>query len=292
MRKCGSPTSRRTSRPVERNPAFARTLTEERSPMRRSGDRNVWLGNGRWLRAMSGALPGDGGDASSGAWTARWTLPWSLSIPGRSRMPSLPRMVRTSGMTLANSSASSQRWEPAAAPPCGSRSALGQVSDPYPWARPRSRDWHGGHRGTLPGPLQVDRLAVSENMDAGARRETSDSVGECHGRPIDQIGALWKADGPPGSAVHRNSVDWVRAADRLSRLLGIEMARPEGRPPSCDWHESEVDVCHFVEPQVRTRVPRIPAPVVSLDQIAERGSAMRASRVSPTIMVGCEDVYP
>jgi len=143
-----------------------------------------------------------------------------------------------------------------------------------------------------PGPLQLDRLAVSENMDAGARRETSDLVGECHGWPIDQIGALGKANGPPRSPVHRDSIYWARAADHLSRLLRIEVARPEGRPPSCDWHEREVDVCHFVGGEVRTRVPGIPAPVVSLDQIAERGSAMTASGVSSTIVIGCEDVYP
>ena len=50
--------------------------------------------------------------------------------------------------------------------------------------------------------------------------------------------------------------------------------------------------CHLVEREVRTRVPGIPAPVVSLDQKAERGSAMRASRESPTIVIGGEDVDP
>ena len=92
--------------------------------------------------------------------------------------------------------------------------------------------------------------------------------------------------------MHRYGINWVHTADRLSRLPGIEMAEPKARPPSCDWHKSEVDVCHLVECDARTRIPGIPAPVVSLDQIAERGSAMRAPRVSPTIVVGREDVYP
>ena len=84
----------------------------------------------------------------------------------------------------------------------------------------------------------------------------------------------------------------MHAADRLSALSGIGMAGSKGRSPSCDWHKGEVDVCHFVECDVRTRIPGIPAPVVSLNQTAERWSAMRARRVSPTIVVGCEDVYP
>ena len=129
-------------------------------------------------------------------------------------------------------------------------------------------------------------------MDAGARRDTSDSVGECHGWQIDQIRPLGKANGPPGSPVHGDSIDWMRAADRLSGLPGIEMAPAKGRPPASDWHKGEVDVHHLVERELRTRVPRIPASVVSLDQIAECRSAIRASSVSPAIVVGGEDVYP
>ena len=129
-------------------------------------------------------------------------------------------------------------------------------------------------------------------MDAGARRDASDPVGEGHGWQIDQIRPLRKANGPPGSPVHGDSIDWMRAADRLSRLPGIEMAPAKSRPPSSDWHEGEVDVRHLVERKVRTRVPRIPASVVSIDQIAESGSAMRASSVSAAIVVGGEDGYP
>ena len=69
------------------------------------------------------------------------------------------------------------------------------------------------------------------------------------------------------------------------------MARAKGRPPASDWHEGEVDVRHLVERRLRTCVPGIPAPVVSLDQIAERRPAMRAPRVSPAIVVGSEDAY-
>ena len=129
-------------------------------------------------------------------------------------------------------------------------------------------------------------------MDAGVRRETCDSIGECHGRPIDQIGALRKADGPPGSPVHRNRVNRVRDADRLGRLQRIEMTAPKRGPPTSDRHEREVDGCNFFEWDVRTRVTGIPAPVVTLDQISERGPAMRASSMSSTVVIGGEDVYP
>ena len=78
----------------------------------------------------------------------------------------------------------------------------------------------------------------------------------------------------------------------MSRLPGIEVALPEGGSPSSDWHQREIDLCHLVEREARTRVPGIPAPVVSLNQKAERGSAMRASGKSPTIVIGCEDAYP
>ena len=92
------PTARQMLEGLEhRAAAYARTLTEERFPMRRSDDRNVRVG-GSVPPRYSGALPDDGGDASSCAWTARWTLPWILSVPIRSRMPSLPRMERTLGL--------------------------------------------------------------------------------------------------------------------------------------------------------------------------------------------------
>jgi len=129
-------------------------------------------------------------------------------------------------------------------------------------------------------------------MDAGARRDASDSVGEGHGWQIDQIRPLGEANGPPGSPVHGDSISGVGAADRLSRLPGIEMAPAKGRPPASNWHEGKVDGRHLVERELLTRVPGIPASVVSIDQIAESGSAMRASSVSPAVVVGREDGYP
>ena len=78
----------------------------------------------------------------------------------------------------------------------------------------------------------------------------------------------------------------------MSRLPGIEVALPEGGSPSSDWHQRDVDRFHLVECEVRTRVPGIPAPVVSLNQKAERGSAMRTSGESTTIVIGGEDVDP
>ena len=52
-----------------------------------------------------------------------------------------------------------------------------------------------------------------------------------------------------------------------------------------------IDVRHLLERKVRTRVPGIPAAVGALNQIAERGSAMRAPRVSPAVVVGRKDTY-
>ena len=92
--------------------------------------------------------------------------------------------------------------------------------------------------------------------------------------------------------MHGDSMIWVRAADHLSRLPGIEMTLAKGRPPASDWHEGEVDVRHLVEREVRTCVPRIPASVESIDQITESGSAMRAPSESAAIMVGREHGYP
>jgi hypothetical protein len=72
-------------------------------------------------------------------------------------------------------------------------------------------------------------------------------LGECFGRPVDQLGALTKADGPPGAPVHRDRTIWVSAADRVCRLLGVEMALTQGGSPASDWHQGDVDVHHLVE---------------------------------------------
>jgi hypothetical protein len=42
---------------------------------------------------------------------------------------------------------------------------------------------------------------------------------------------------------------------------------------------------------VRTGIPRIPAPTRTLDKVAERGSAMRAPRMSPAVVVGGQNEY-
>ena len=84
----------------------------------------------------------------------------------------------------------------------------------------------------------------------------------------------------------------MSAPDHLCGLSGVEMALTKGRSPASDWHQGDVDVRQILERDVRTSVPGIPAPAGALDQIAECGSAMRAPRVSPAVMVGCQDVYP
>ena len=116
-------------------------------------------------------------------------------------------------------------------------------------------------------------------------------IGEGHRRQIDQIGALGKADGPPGSPVHGDGTSWVSAADRLCRLLGVEMALTKGGSPASDRHQGDVDVRDLLERKVWTRVPRIPAPAGARNKIAECGSAMRAPRVPPTVVVGGQDMY-
>jgi hypothetical protein len=123
-------------------------------------------------------------------------------------------------------------------------------------------------------------------MDAGRWCHVYDLSSEGSGRQIDQIGALGKADGPPGSPMNGDGTIWTSATDRLCGLLGIEMTRTEGGPPASDWHQGNVDLLHLFEPKMRTCVPRIPASVGAGDKIAECWSAMRAPGVSPAVMVG------
>jgi hypothetical protein len=82
------------------------------------------------------------------------------------------------------------------------------------------------------------------------------------------------------------------AANRLCRLLGVEMALTKCRAPASDWHQGDVDGRHLLERKPETCVSRIPTSAGALDKKAERGSAMRAPRVSPTIVVGGQDAYP
>ena len=128
-------------------------------------------------------------------------------------------------------------------------------------------------------------------MDAGRWCHASDVLRESRGRQIDQIGALGEADRPPGSPVDGDGTFWINAADRLCPLLGVEMALTKGWSPASDWHQGDVDVRHLLKRNVRTCVSRIPAAAGAGNKIAERGSTMRAPRVSPAVVVGGQDMY-
>ena len=86
--------------------------------------------------------------------------------------------------------------------------------------------------------------------------------------------------------MHGNGTIWLNAADRLCRLLGVKMALTKGRSPASDWHHSDIDERQLLKRDIRTRVPRIPAPAGAGQQVAECGSAMGAPRVSPAVVVG------
>ena len=126
---------------------------------------------------------------------------------------------------------------------------------------------------------------MSEDVDAGGWCRAYDVRGERCGRLIDQIGALGKAYGPPSSPMDGDGTIWAGAADRLCRLLGIEVTLTEGGPPTSDWHQSKVDVRYFLVRKSRACVPRIPAPVGAGNEIAQCWPAMRAPRVSSAVMI-------
>jgi hypothetical protein len=86
--------------------------------------------------------------------------------------------------------------------------------------------------------------------------------------------------------MNRDGTIWVSAANRLCRLLSIEMPLTEGGPPAADWQKGDVGLAHLFEPKMRACVPRIPAPVRAGNKIAECWSAMRAPGVSSAVMVG------
>ena len=132
---------------------------------------------------------------------------------------------------------------------------------------------------------------MPENVDVGSRRHSRDVVGECLRRLINQLGTLTKADGPPGTPVHGNGMNWMSAANHISSLLGVEMALIQRWSPASDRHQGDVDIHPLVKGKVRPCVPRIPAPVRTLNEIAECGSAMRTPRESPPIVVGGQDAY-
>jgi hypothetical protein len=127
-------------------------------------------------------------------------------------------------------------------------------------------------------------------MDTGGRCHSGDVLGEGHRRKIDQIWTLGQADGPPGSPVHGDGTIWVNAPDRLCRLLGVKMSLTKGRSPAADWNQGDVDERHLLKLEMRTCVPRIPAPTGAGKQIAECWSAMGTPRVSPAVVVGGQDM--
>jgi hypothetical protein len=91
--------------------------------------------------------------------------------------------------------------------------------------------------------------------------------------------------------MHRYHAIRLSSADHLRRLLGVEMALTKGGPPASDWHQGDVDVRDLVKNNVRACVSGIPASARAVDEIAERGSAMRAARESPAVVIGCQDAY-
>jgi hypothetical protein len=119
---------------------------------------------------------------------------------------------------------------------------------------------------------------MPKEMDFGGRNQASDMIGERRGRQIDQIRALRKAERPQRSPVNRNGVIWMGAADHMCRLLGVEMALTKAGSPASDGHQDDVELCHVLARKLRTCVSRIPAAAGTVDKIAKRRSAMRASR--------------
>jgi hypothetical protein len=123
-------------------------------------------------------------------------------------------------------------------------------------------------------------------MHAGGWCYAYNVSGEGSGGQIDQLGALRKADWPPGSPMDGDGTIWVSAADRLCRLLGVEMSLTKGGSPAAHWQQSDVDLGYVLVRKVRTCVAGIPAPVGAGNKIAKCWSAMTAPRVSPAVMVG------
>src|SRR5215212_5846259 len=79
---------------------------------------------------------------------------------------------------------------------------------------------------------------------------------------------------------------------RLHRVqMALTMARNDGRSPASDRHQGYVDLRHLIRLKLRTCVPRVPPLARTLDEKAERGSAMRTSEVSPTVVVCGQDTY-
>jgi hypothetical protein len=123
-------------------------------------------------------------------------------------------------------------------------------------------------------------------MHAGAWCHTHNVRGEGSSRQVDELGALGKSDGPPSSPMDWDGAIWVSAADRLCRLVRVEMTLTKGGSPASHWQQSDVDLCHILVSKMWTCVAGVPAPVGAGHKIAECWSAMRAPRVSSAVMVG------
>jgi hypothetical protein len=123
-------------------------------------------------------------------------------------------------------------------------------------------------------------------MHAGGWCHAYNVRGEGSGGQIDQLGALGETDGPPGSPMDWDGTVWVSAADRLCRLLGVEMTLTKGGSPASHRQQSDVDLCNVLESKVRTCVAGVPALVGTGNKIAECWSPMRAPRVSSAVVVG------
>ncbi len=93
--------------------------------------------------------------------------------------------------------------------------------------------------------------------------------------------------------MHRNGMFGLDSTDRLCRLHSVQMpmtmARNDRRSPATDRHQGYVDVRHLIRLKLRTCVPRVPPSTRTLDKKAERGSAMRACKVPPTVVVSGQD---
>jgi hypothetical protein len=95
--------------------------------------------------------------------------------------------------------------------------------------------------------------------------------------------------------MHWNGMLRLDGEDRLCRLqrvqMALTMARNDGRSPASDRHQGYVDLRHPIRLKLRTCVPRVPPPARTPDEKPERGSAMRASKVSPTVVVSGQNTY-
>ena len=91
--------------------------------------------------------------------------------------------------------------------------------------------------------------------------------------------------------MHRDGTIWLNTADRLRRLQSVKVTPSKVRPPTSNWHQCDVHEPDLRRIKLRTSVTGIPAPQGTLNEIAERRSAMLASRVSPTVVIGCKDAY-